>query len=111
MVKVIHKLEIVNQEGEQFYFLKVEITNDAGEHTYKTLTKLIPFNEFMKSVTMSDEEREIRAKAEEIMRKVLFDNMCRILQNEIVEEVDRITKMEEGLSQVASSSSIVGQLH
>jgi hypothetical protein len=110
MVKVIHKLEIVNQDGEQFYFLKVEITNDGGEHIYKTITKLIPFNEFMTTLTMTDEEREIRAKAEEIMRKVLFDNMCRILQNEIVEEVDRITKMEEGLSQI-KATSIEGQLH
>jgi len=98
MVKVIHKLEIVNQDGEQFYFLKVEITNDVGNYIYKTLTKLIPFKEFMETVSMSDEERELRAKAEEVMKKVLFDNMCRILQNEIVAEVDKITKLEEGLN-------------
>lgn len=100
MVKVIHKLEIVNQEGEQFYFLKVEITNDVGDFIYKTLTKLIPFKEFMETVSMSDEEREIRSKAEEVLRKVLFDNMCRILQNDIVEEVDKITKLEEGLKTI-----------
>jgi hypothetical protein len=92
MVKLVYKLEIV--EGN-IYFLQVQITDDTNEKLYKTITKSIPFNDFMKTLQMSDEERDIRTKAEEIMKKVLFENMSRILQNEVVEEVDKITKLEE----------------
>ncbi len=98
MVKVINKLEVVNKDGEQTYFLKVDITNDQGNTTYKTLEKYVPFNDFMKTLSMTEEERNIRQKAEDVLKRVLFENMESIMRNEVVEEVDRITKLEEGLN-------------
>jgi len=98
MVKVINKLEVVNKDGEQTYFLKVDITNDEGNYTYKTLEKYVPFNDFMKTLSMTEEERNIRQKAEDVLKRVLFENMESIMRNEVVEEVDRITKLEAGLN-------------
>ncbi len=100
MVKVINKLEVVNKDGEQTYFLKVDITNDQGDYTYKSLEKYVPFMDFMKTLSMTEEERNIRQKAEDVLKRVLFDNMESIMRNAVVEEVDRITKLEEGLATV-----------
>jgi hypothetical protein len=102
MVKVINKLEVVNKEGEQTYFLKVEITNDEGNYTYKSLEKYVPFNDFMKTLSMTEEERNIRQKAEDVLKRVLFENMESIMRNEVVEEVDRITKLEQGLANIGT---------
>jgi hypothetical protein len=47
---------------------------------------------------MTEEERNIRQKAEDVLKRVLFENMESIMRNEVVEEVDRITKLEAGLN-------------
>ena len=77
-MKVEYKLSI-EPNG---YVMIADIYN-CNDEIYETIKKHVPFTEYDKLVRFSQEEIELKAKVEEIVKRALFQTATDILKEDV----------------------------
>lgn len=90
-MKVQYKLQI----QQNCYVVQAEIIDDK-EVLVETVSKEIPFDVYNKSVRYTQEELELKAKVEEIVKKAIFKTATDILQEDVDKCLEKLAPVING---------------
>lgn len=90
-MKVQYKLQITPVG----YSMSAEIIDD-NEKTIETITKDVPFMEYDKLVRYSQEDLELKAKVEEIVKTKLFQTATDILKEDVDKCLEKLNGVIHG---------------